>query len=76
MSENISLFFRFLPDKDSVDRVRRTFTGLYTLDPVINHIAEKLLPFIEPFKVISPPHSPERNKTDIIYFRAQMGTVM
>jgi len=24
---------RFLPDKASVDRVRRTFTGLYTLDP-------------------------------------------
>lgn len=24
---------RFLPDKDSVNRVRKTFTGLYTLDP-------------------------------------------
>lgn len=27
--------YRFLPDKESVDRVRRTFTGLYTLDPVM-----------------------------------------
>ena len=27
-------FSRFLPDKDSVQRVRRTFTGLYTLDLV------------------------------------------
>lgn len=32
--DNVS-FSRFLPDKESVDRVRKTFTGLYSLDPVI-----------------------------------------
>lgn len=25
---------RFLPNREAVDRVRATFTGLYTLDPV------------------------------------------
>lgn len=30
---NPGVLERFLPDKESVDRVRRTFTGLYSLDP-------------------------------------------
>lgn len=30
---NPGVLERFLPDKESVDRVRKTFTGLYSLDP-------------------------------------------
>ncbi|KAL9976349.1 hypothetical protein ACROYT_G013641 [Oculina patagonica] len=35
---------RFLPDKESVARVRRTFTGLYTLDPVMYTLPSVLWP--------------------------------
>ncbi|KAJ7323071.1 hypothetical protein OS493_032641 [Desmophyllum pertusum] len=40
---------RFLPDKESVDRVRRTFTGLYTLDlgPEGDHNMECCLKMVE-----------------------------
>lgn len=40
---------RFLPDKDSVDRVRRTFTGLYTLDlgPEGDHNMECCLSMVQ-----------------------------
>ncbi|KAL9976344.1 hypothetical protein ACROYT_G013635 [Oculina patagonica] len=40
---------RFLPNKESVDRVRRTFTGLYTLDPGPegDHNMERCLQMVE-----------------------------
>jgi len=46
---------RFLPDKDSVDRVRKTFTGLHTLDlgPEGDHNMESCLKMVEKF-VLKP----------------------
>ena len=45
-ADHNNLFSRFLPDHESVERVRKTFTGLYTLDPVM-YMSAQLMTFYQ-----------------------------